>query len=130
MTLLDFSRTVHTEQAPDGFIPTMVDMPTTQSFGECRVRFEPWKAGGIVFVIVRGVDDVHTLTTCAEQIEEWVRKIWGLHARVIEDWASEVPRYRAQGDDGERVAADVDELEEIGLMLTRDPSGELITGRA
>ncbi|MEJ1090693.1 hypothetical protein [Microbacterium istanbulense] len=130
MIPFDFSRTVYTEHAPDGSIPTMVDMPMTQPFGDHRIRFEAWKAGGLIFVIVHGVDDVHGLVECAEQIDAWVRKIWGAHAHVIEDWAGESPRYRVQGDDGERVAADVDDLEEFGLMLTRDPSGDLITSHA
>jgi len=124
---MDFSRTVITEVAPPDRIPQLIAMPTRWHVGGPHpVRFEPWRADGRVFVLVRADGDAQDLAVHSDQIAERARKWWGADAQIIEDWAGEAPRYREVAKDGERVPVDVEALEERGFVLVDEPSGALI----
>ncbi len=124
MVPFDLSRTVRAEDAPEDRTPRLAQPGITLQVGDHRVRFEVWNAGGEVFLIVRGAVSADSLEACADEIASRARMAWGASVLIIEDWADEVPRYRVMGKAGERVEVDMDA---IGLILTRDPSGALIT---
>lgn len=63
-----------------------------------------------------------------EKLLDRFEKTRGPHARVIEDSASAVPRHRVAGEGGEGVADDLDDMDGLGPIMTRDPSGSLISG--